>query len=332
MSVNISQIVTDKDRILRERINPNVTQNRFDLFFDHYDLYDLGEGVVPVFDAENELKCGLFLTNFSDDVLSEFYVFLFKKYPKANFFWVESNINPIRLKKKSRPYWHIDLPATKEEFDKNLSSSIRKTTRQYPRRIRENIGEFEIKKYSVSEMTQEMVQQFLDWKHDKYYFKWNKPVLDFLKYNGVTDGFVMIIDGKFQAMQLISDTGDNVRFVNCSYNPEYRKFGLGTFIYYSVICEMIKAGKKKLFLGGYWFDYKKQYNGILTMVYSGFIFRNTLTKIVRLVPDYWEKICTVIDALTSRKKLIQLFRQYLPEHHFLSKNKNSHDSKHTLHF
>ena len=123
----IKEITQNKDEVLRQRIYPNIIFNRFDLWFgpNNYELYNLGKDyIVPVKarSAPNNkiyLEVGLYLTALPSALLKVFFSFLFTRYPNANYIRVMHSYTKI-ANAEPYPYWHINLPATKEDFDKIL--------------------------------------------------------------------------------------------------------------------------------------------------------------------------------------------------------------------
>ena len=87
----------------------------------------------------------------------------------------------------------------------------------------------------------------------------------------------MEINNDVLAIGFICTTDDNVFFEQFSYSQDkkHAKYSLGMVLYYGIICDLIKLGRKKFFLSGGWLDYKKRYNGILQYTYSGIINRGS---------------------------------------------------------
>ena len=83
----------------------------------------------------------------------------------------------------------------------------------------------------------------------------------------------MYINKETIAVAFICDTGDNVYFENFSYDKTFEKYSIGMVLYYYVICDLIQIHKKIFYLSGGWLDYKRHYNGVLTLTYSGKIYR-----------------------------------------------------------
>ncbi|MFI3242246.1 MAG: GNAT family N-acetyltransferase [Alphaproteobacteria bacterium] len=268
----IKQILKNKDYILREKINPNIIHNRFDILYQDYDLYEIDGYFIPVKINNNYAYLGLYLTKIDAKTLDNFYQFLFTKHCKLEYLEVKHSYTSIEFA-DPYPYWHINLPNTKEEFDKQLHSKVRYNTKWYPKKINQNVGSFQIVKHSFEGLTKEMISLFLLWKKENYNFNYTNDPIEYITEKGITSGYTLEIDAKIQAVGFICETDDNVYFENFSYNPIYEKYSLGMVLYYSIIMDLIKINKKTFYLSGGCLDYKRRYNGIQTTTYSGKIYR-----------------------------------------------------------
>jgi hypothetical protein len=276
----ITEVTENKNQTLTKHVNPDVVFNRFDLLYgDDYELYEINGWYIPVKQKQDELEkiyleTGMYLRPIPLVILNELYDFLFQRYPKAEYIKIYHCYTET-ADARAYPYWRIDLPETKEEFDSALSPRVRYNTKWYPKIIRAELGGeiFRIVKYGANEITEEILKQFFDWKQQTHGWKYNKPVLEAIKEWQITSGYVLTIDDKIYALGFVCETGDNALFWNFSYDPspEYKRYSLGMVVYYHIICDMINVGKKVFYLSGGWLDYKKWYNGVLSYTYSGHI-------------------------------------------------------------
>ena len=282
----IVEIIQKKDEILRERLFPNIISNRFDILHkNNYELYDLGSGVVPVFIDGNNAEIGMTLQIYPDEILQQFYKLLFAKHPKLESIDIRNSLSPYGIKKMGNdyyhyPYWYIELPESKEEFDQTLSSKVRYHTKWYPKKIREDFGEFVISHLSLLETTDDIVKLFFKWKKVSHNFDYGMEPKEYLKNYGISDTYVMYIKNDIVAIGFTCSTGNNVYFEQFSFSQEdkYRKYSLGMVLYYGIICDLIKQGKSIFYLSGGWLDYKKRYNGKFQYTYSGKILKKERKK------------------------------------------------------
>ena len=281
----IKEITQNKDEVLRQRIYPNIIFNRFDLWFgpNNYELYNLGKDyIIPVKarSAPNNkiyLEVGLYLTALPSALLKVFFSFLFTRYPNANYIRVMHSYTKI-ANAEPYPYWHINLPATKEDFDKSLSQRVRYNTKWYPKKLCKEVGPYEIKHYFRTEITPEIVKRYLTLKQITHPdFSWKGALLDYLNVDGITDCYVLYVNTEMKAIAFTSDTGENVMYCATTYDTSLRKYSIGNILYYHIICDLIAKGKKVFYLSGGWMDYKKYFNGTLSYTYKALI-SNPYTK------------------------------------------------------
>lgn len=280
----VTEIFGDKERILLQRIHPNFISSRFDLLYGKdFELFDLGSGVVPVKIEGNRASLGISLTFYSESQLKKLYEILFAKHPQLEAITIEHSLSPAGISNKNNPYyhypyWYIDLPDNQEEFDKTLSSRVRYNTKWYPKKIREKLGEFEIKHLSQKEIDLNAVEKFFEWKKISHNFDYHLSAQEYIQKYGITDQYIMLINSKLVAVGFVCDTGENCFFEQFSTIQDrmYRKYSLGMVLYYEIILDLIKKAKKRFYLSGGYLDYKRIYNGKRLMTYSGDVFRQNL--------------------------------------------------------
>ena len=123
--INFTKIIENKSEVLIARITPNVIYNRFDILYgSDYDLWDLGEIVVQVKQIGDTLHLGLYLVKADEQVLRNFINFLFNQYGGIKYIEIKHcYVNLCGA--EPYPYWHIDLPETKERlFNKLVNSNL----------------------------------------------------------------------------------------------------------------------------------------------------------------------------------------------------------------
>lgn len=192
-------------------ISPNVIHNRFDVLFgDDYDMIEIDNNgdktLVPFHIDGNRGRIGLYLRDIGGDTLRELNKFLFKKYPELMqifFLHTYTDIDGI----EPAVHWHIDLPNTMEEFDAALGKDMRRNSHRYPRKIREDIGEYTIDKIKPEQCTDEIMQTYLDWKKQSHNFVWWGKPLDYLKHAGISDIYIMHTHTETLAIGFVCDTG-----------------------------------------------------------------------------------------------------------------------------
>lgn len=254
-------------------ITPNVVHNRYDILYgDDYEMIVADDIMIPFHSEHNTGKIGLYLRDIGTEKLRKVIQFIFHNMPDIYQIFVLHTYTAVDTI-EPHVHWHIDLPSTIQEFDNSLGKNTRRNSRQYPRYIAKDIGEYTIDKVKSDQCSQGIVQMYLDWKKQSHGFIWPKQPYDYLKSSGISDVYIMHTENETLAIGFVCDTGGgNAFFDNFTYNPKYATYSLGMVLYHAIIADMIAIGKKKFFLLGGDLEYKHRYNGIATMTYTGFIF------------------------------------------------------------
>ncbi len=311
--MKIRFVASDKIR-LTQYIEPNVIHNRYDLLYGNdYDLLEVKEensvSYIPFKKNSSTGRMGLYLRHKEElaggpSSVAECASFLFKTYPDLQDIFVLHTYIPLP-DVNTGIHWHVDLPKTIEEFDSTLSSKVRYNTKWYPKKIRENVGEYEIKILKSTECPESVVKTYLKWKKETYGYDWSDKPKEYLTKNGITNVYIMQVKNEILAIGFICETGENAFFENTAFNEQYKKYSVGIVLYHFIIADLIKKEKKKLFLLGGNLEYKRHYNGIQTMTYTGHIYRN---------PEMRQKVLKIAQKIKSlplpkkiKKKLASLY-------------------------
>lgn len=256
----------------------NIIHNRFDLLHRIFRLFMFDDCyLIPVTYNEKLLtvEVGLYLNNIESDKLKYFFNFLFEEYPEARYIKIKHSQTEILFAVPYK-YWCIYLPGSVNCFDGSLSSKVRYNTKWYPKKIKRELGDFKIEKFSNEEVPEDVINIYLEWKFLSHGYEYGKGAKEFIKEYGITDIYAINLNGSVVAVAFICVTGENVYFENFSYDSRYKQYSLGMVIYYHMICDLILLGKKTIYLSGGALDYKRRYNGVLIETYSGYIFRKEI--------------------------------------------------------
>lgn len=249
----------------------------------------------------------MYLREMDTDTFNEFAKYLFEIYPKAKELFVLHTYTKISGIEPA-VHWHVDLPNTIEEFDSTLSHRVRYNTKWYPKKIRENVGEYTIKYMDANDCPDDVVLQYFKWKNQTHGTDYGLTPQQYLKKFCVTGVYVMQTDSEILAISFISETGENVFFENFSYNQEYAKYSPGMVLYYYFISDLIARGKKKLYLLGGNLEYKKHFNGIATMTYTGtlprerFIYPQWIAMLAKITPRFLRGVVKVLLPHSNQKR------------------------------
>lgn len=292
--MQIEQIFENKIKTLRNNLSVNAIHNRFDIKYgDDFDLYKINDELyIPVKQIGVSLFLGLYLVMIQYEVLEIFIAYLFKKYKTAK------KIELLHVRTDSfrdlerKPHWHIDLPETIEEFDSTLPRSVRYNTKRYPKKIREKIGEYDIKHYPKTEITEKLVKTYLELKRKTHNtdYHLNTP-LDYIKEYYITDCYTLETKENIVAVLFLSNTDNYSYLDNITYDINLAKYSVGTVLYYAVIRDLIEKKYKKLFLLGGTQEYKRLFNGKITNTISASVSRDDgiLYKILKHIAKFSSK-------------------------------------------
>ena len=314
--MQIIEITENKSHISEVNIEPNVIKNRFDILYQNasnsigggIQLYKLRKGnteaYIQTFKHKNFIELGMYMRKIDDNMLSEFIKYLFKTNKKAQALYFSHTLNCLDGI-DAKPHWHINLPKTIEEFDNQLASKVRYNTKWYPKKIRKELGEYTIDKIPTNEISEELVKLYLTWKATTYKFQYS--VKNYLQDFGVSYGYILKTQKNILAIGFTCETNTkDVYFENFSYNPDFSKYSAGTVLYHAIIKDLIENKKRCFYLLGGNLDYKKRYNGIKTLTYSGYIYRNSnYAKILRNINN---KINTLKMNEKGKKYLKKIFK------------------------
>ncbi len=266
--------ITELVKVIQE---PKIIFNRFDLMFGgDFDLLKVDEFYVPLRIKKSKAVLGLYLTKVSPQAIEELIDYIFKNYKKVKKIEFKHCLTPVPGVKPA-PHWHVEL-SNKEDFDKALSNKTRYNTKWYPKKIREEVGEFEIKHFSKDKISQGVVDKYLEFKRKTHEFEWKKDHDKYLDEMYITDAYAMYIKGEIKAIAFMVTIDDEVFLENLTYDVELSKYSLGSVIYYHALIDMMEKGIKKVYLLGGTLDYKRRFNGIETQTYTGTVRKPNMLK------------------------------------------------------
>lgn len=304
-------------------IYPNVILNRYDLVFDDdYQIIAVSDEknteYIPIHINGKEASCGIYMRNINEKIPGAFDVF--KDFVFRNF-----NVDAINLRHaltsfdgaEHTQHCHVELPKTIEDFDKDLGHRVRYNTKWYPKKIRENIGEISFKNMDIQDCPNGIFDLYFKWKQESHNHNYHMTPQQYIKKYGLTRAYVLYAGGQVLAVGFISETGDNVYFENFSYNQEYKKYSPGMVLYYNIICDLIMRGKKIFYLLGA-YDYKINYNGIVTQTFTGCVYKSeqkikklsNLAVVLKKLPKF---LCKIIVSIYGNIFLSRPYKHFLKE-------------------
>ena len=293
--IKVTRITEDKNNLLVENIHPNVYWNRFDVRYgEDWDLWRIESDFLPHYIASHLdgdlIIVSMYLRRMSPSIFRDAVKFLFGFYEAAkNIYILHSYTMCAGL--ETMEHAHIEFPQTVQEFDAALSRRVRYNTKWYPKKIRENFGDFQIKHWAIDDTPKEVHEKYHELKFATH------GNIDSLSMAISNEVWALYIADEIAAILQISDTcgGEDLFLANITYNQKYAKWSTANVLYYAAICDCIKRGAKKMYLFKM-LDYKRHFNGIGTITWTGtlpredFICPQWIACLAKYTPNYVQKI------------------------------------------
>ncbi|HCY64147.1 MAG TPA: GNAT family N-acetyltransferase [Oxalobacteraceae bacterium] len=189
-------------------------------------------------------------------------------------------------KHNAKDTYVITLPDAPEQYLASLGKSLRKDILKDMRKISRAHPSFKIQFYEKEEIPEQILielihmseerisQKVSDFAHDE------QRIIALAKQCGFVNA--LIIDGKVCAGTISYFIGAGCFQELVARDPAYKNYGIGILAMYASICESIRRGKKKFYLGGGRFDYKQQLLGVLTDADHVEIYRSRAAMLIHL--------------------------------------------------
>lgn len=259
-----------RDEALRAYVVPNTTNNRFDAFYQgDYVLYRCGGTYLPYHRKHYSADIAMYLRDVDKGELRAILAEIFRTEKSLFYVDVVHAAMPIDGLKKV-DHWHVELPATIEEFQAALGKKTRYNSKWYPKKIRKDLGDYTCE--AVDHVSDEHVQVFFKFKKATHGVDYHDEPREFIRKNLITHAYVFKLGGVIEAIALSSELGERAYLYNITYNPAHSKYSIGNVLYFFYISELIAKRITRLDLRGGNQLYKKLFNGIATDTYSGRVY------------------------------------------------------------
>ena len=224
------------------------------------------KGVVHVY---NEL------VSIPGDEINRFARYIFQHFKSVNvisFKGVQSDIRRLSFPHQcynSKENWEIDLPSTPEEYTARLGKATRENVKRYRKRLLRDHPSFTQGFYTRGEIDEQQVREIIELSKTRISAKRMKFGMDeaeiarivrFAKERGFV--CVMYIGGKICAGTVSYCVGSEYLAEVVAHDSRYDAYWLGTFCYYTTICESISRGARKFHMGGGRNEYKTRLGGV----------------------------------------------------------------------
>lgn len=271
----------DKKKLIENNLQKNFIYNRFDIFYNNnYSLFylknDSDEVYIPVHFEGKSAFVGMHLVKINKTSLEDFIKYLFKNFSinKVKFKYCGTEIYGL----KKEEYCFVKLDKNIDDFTNKLSSETRYNIGRYTRKIEKDF-KLEIKHYDTKEIIENKLdEKFIEFKnitHGRSIESLKKYISYYLDNSIITDAYVMFLDNKIVSIVFIDNIPNNQNsyLENLTYDIKYKKYSVGTVLYFNTIKALINENKEIFYLGDNSTEYKTRFNGQIVDVYSGTVYR-----------------------------------------------------------
>ena len=170
------------------------------------------------------------------------------------------------------------LPGTAEELDSRLSAKKRYNIKREKRLAREQIADYEIVSFPAAEVPLGIIKQYFVFKQSGYGIDYHMTPAEYLTKYHVSHVYTLrfIQTREIGAIVCSCEQGDNVYLENLTYNPELKKYSLGSILYDEYLKLLIQKKKRSLYLGYGQQVYKSLYGAEEHTTYTGKMYRSNI--------------------------------------------------------
>jgi len=313
-----------------ELVTPNFIYNRFDILAsDNSLLLTVIDGndntyYIPIRVDGHVAYMGTWLSNFGYDVLSHVSKYIFRCFDSVNRVKAErvciKDADDVNNKRSGAVWyqkendWHIDFPSTEEELNARLSQKSRYNIRREKRLIQDAFNEVHYM-HEKAEDAYNIIDLFFDYKKISHSQDYHMSSKEYIKRTGITDLYYLEADGQVLALIMSCNQCPYVYCENMAYNQSFQSFSPGKIVYDWYLKELIKEGKRGVFLSGGNLEYKTRYGSKECIVYDLCFYKSQcLYLFFEIICKLPSKIWTVIPE--NGKTVIRRILQTLKIHEF----------------
>lgn len=236
-----------------KNVRPNFIQNRFDILYGkNFELLEVKADkktyYVPFHIEFLSCKLGLWLVEIPKEAVEEIIKYIFKKYLFVLKIKIISGTNEFQNASGTTDYW-INLPDNEEEYIMKLTGKQRYNIKNHIKRLKEDFGEYTVKRYDKDEIPLEIIKKYFKLKKKTRGISYSLTPKGYIKKYAVTCIYVLYIKDSAEAMAIVSENDNNLYLENVTYNPEYSKYSPGVTICFEMILDAIRNRKNQIFFG-----------------------------------------------------------------------------------
>lgn len=163
------------------------------------------------------------------------------------------------------------FPDTYEELLKRVKKKTIGNVRREKTYFENEVDDITFRHYSRKNIDKGLVNTYFRMKKETHQCDYNLEWDEYLEKYYVTDAYTIEQDGHIYSILFSCEQGQIAYLENFSYENKYKKYSLGTILYWHYLAELIKNEKKSLYLAGGSYQYKKHFANMNLLCFSGVI-------------------------------------------------------------
>lgn len=306
MKLSVREIDKETVKSGKARIEPEVIFNRPDLLNKNCILLRIShEGhnrYLFVEINDNDADVGSFLMSVTLAEAKAVNRYIFRKFKDIK----EINWKAVPFKLgvwKNTFQKVIDLPTDCDELKKRLTSKNRYNLRREQRLINERLGKFIFEVYE-NNVPPDLVESYFMLKNITHHCDYHMTPEEYQRVYCVSTAYVMRTEEEILAILFSCEQCDCVYFENFTYNTKYGSYSLGSIIYDYFLEQLVRKGKKSVFLGGGEYEYKKKYGSKEVHAYVCTIYRSGIKNICIQGKRKWNYYRKKLQEQCNRRKVL----------------------------
>ena len=256
-----------------ERVEPNFIYNRFDLFCapDGFGTVKLKSGktsrILEYQITGDTAELGIWLMPITEEELEQVILYITTNHSQIRKIIYKNGMIPYG-KAKTHNHFRIEFPDTVEEMEHRISAKSRAKMRKKLHRAEEAYGKMQYLEFDRSNMPDEVVEKFFEYKLATRNRQYNMTPAEYLDRYHVSHSYVLKFGDTYGAIRFSCEQCPVVYGENFTFNPELQEYSLGRAIFMHHLIRMVEKKHPQLFFAGGNYEYKTHYGSIEETLYD----------------------------------------------------------------